>query len=144
MRLIALGANLRSWLFRLPYGDQALFVRRADFHKAGGFPGIPIMEDVAFIRTMKKMGRIAILPSRVTTSSRRYQAIGPFRTWVVNQLAMAGFFMGMPPEELAVLYRSREKSIGIWIRYLMKTFKDGGTRHSEQREKSLDDQEYLR
>ena len=56
MRLMAFGANLRSRLFSLPYGDQALFVRRADFYEAGGFQEIPIMEDVAFVRTMKKKG----------------------------------------------------------------------------------------
>jgi uncharacterized protein len=141
MRLMALGANLRSRLFRLPYGDQALFVRRADFHEAGGFPQIPIMEDVAFVQTMKERGRIAILPSRITTSFRRYEAMGPFRAWVVNQLAMAGFFMGMPSEELACLYRSREKSLGIWIKLLMKTAKSRGICHFDQREKSVDDQE---
>jgi hypothetical protein len=142
MRLIAFGANLRSRLFRLPYGDQALFVRSADFHEAGGFTKIPIMEDVAFVQTMKERGRIAILPSRITTSSRRYKAMGPFRTWVVNQLAMAGFFMGMPSEELAFLYRSREKSLGIWIKHLMKTAKSRGICHFDQREKSVDDQDY--
>ena len=45
---------------------------------------------------------------------------------MVNQLAMAGFFMGMPSEELAVLYRGREKSLGIWLRRLMKTAKNRG------------------
>jgi rSAM/selenodomain-associated transferase 2 len=141
MRLMALGANLRSRLFSLPYGDQALFVRRADFHEAGGFPKIPIMEDVAFVRGMKKKGRIAILSSRITTSSRRYQAMGTVRTWVVNQLAMAGFFMGMPPEELAVPYRSREKSLVIWIRHLMKAAKDRDVCHFNPREKAVDDHE---
>jgi hypothetical protein len=99
------------------------------------------MEDVAFVQTMKERGRISILPSRITTSSRRYQALGPFRTWVVNQLAMAGFFMGMPSEELACLYRSQEKSLGIWIKQLMKTAKSRGICHFDQREKSVDDQE---
>jgi uncharacterized protein len=141
MRLMALGANLRSRLFSLPYGDQALFVRRPDFHETGGFPKIPIMEDVALVRTMKKKGRILILPSRITTSSRRYKAMGPFRAWVINQLAMAGFFMGIPSEELAVLYRGREKSIVIWLRHLMKTAKNRGICHFDPREKSVDDQE---
>jgi rSAM/selenodomain-associated transferase 2 len=141
MRLLALGANLRSRLFSLPYGDQALFVRKAYFHEAGGFPKIPIMEDVAFVQTMKKRGRISILPPRITTSSRRYQAMGPFRTWVLNQLAMAGFFMGMPSEELACLYRSREKSLGIWIRHLIKTAKNRGICYFIRRDKSIDDQE---
>jgi hypothetical protein len=138
---MALGANLRSRLFKLPYGDQALFVRSTDFHEAGGFPEIPIMEDVAFVRTMKKKGRIEMLPSRITTSSRRYRAMGPFRTWVVNQFAMAGFFMGMPSEELVALYRGREKSLGMWIRHLMKTVKDRGICNFNQREKSVDDQD---
>ncbi len=141
MRAMALGANLRSRLLSLPYGDQALFVRRADFHEAGGFPQIPIMEDVAFVQSMKKRGRIAILTSRITTSSRRYQTMGPFRTWVINQVAMAGFFLGMPPEELAVLYRSREKSLAVWISRLMKTSWGRCNCRFEQREKSADDQE---
>jgi hypothetical protein len=67
--------------------------------------------------------------------------MGPFRTWVINQIAMAGFFLGMPPEELAVLYRSREKSLALWIRHLMKTAQGRGTCHFDQREKSADDQE---
>ncbi len=119
MDLIAFGANLRSRYLKLPYGDQGFFVRKGTFHNAGGFPELPIMEDVAFIRTMKKKGRVVILHSKVSTSSRRFQAISPFRTWVLNQLAMAGFFLGMPIDDLAVLYRSRERSIGVWMKQLM-------------------------
>jgi hypothetical protein len=119
MDLIAFGANLRSHYLKLPYGDQGFFVREGTFHNAGGFPEVPIMEDVAFIRTMKKKGRVVILPSMVATSSRRFQTISPFRTWVLNQLAMVGFFLGMPNDDLAVLYRSRERSIGVWMKHLM-------------------------
>jgi rSAM/selenodomain-associated transferase 2 len=124
LELIAFGANLRSRIFKLPYGDQAFFVRKSVFMSAGGFQDIPIMEDVAFVNAMKKKGRIGILKNRVTTSSRRFTAMGPLRTWVLNQLALAGFVLGMPLAELAGLYRGRERSPGIWIQHVLKARKN--------------------
>jgi len=130
MDLIAFGANLRSRYLKLPYGDQGFFVRKGTFYNAGGFPEVPIMEDVAFIRTMKKKGRVVILHSKVSTSSRRFQAVSPFRTWVLNQLAMVGFFLGMPLDDLAVLYRGRERSIGVWMKQLIIAAKKRITRRA--------------
>jgi rSAM/selenodomain-associated transferase 2 len=130
MDLIAFGANLRSRYLKLPYGDQGFFVRKGTFHNAGGFPEVPIMEDVAFIRAMHETGRVVTLKSKVTTSSRRFQAISPFRALVLNQLAMVGFFLGMPIDDLAVLYRSRERSIGIWMKQLIIAAKKRITRRA--------------
>ena len=122
--LIATGANLRSRILKLPYGDQAFFVRKSVFMAAGGFQDIPIMEDVAFVNAMKKKGRMGILKSRVTTSSRRFAAMDPLRTWVLNQLALAGFVLDMPLAELAELYRGKERSPGIWIQKVLSAMKN--------------------
>lgn len=119
LRVVALGANLRSRLFGLPYGDQAFFTRRDAFRMTGGFPRAPIMEDVAFIRSMKRAGRVVIVPGRVITSARRYASLGPLKTWLLNQTAMAAYALGMPLETIAGLYRSRETSIAVWVKRLM-------------------------
>ena len=124
MKLIALGANMRSRYLSLPYGDQGLFVRKDSFLQHGCFPEFPIMEDVSFIRSMKKWGRIETLPSKVITSSRRFITLGPLRAWMLNQLAMAGFFLGVSLEDLAALYRGREQSLGIWLKRLMEAAKN--------------------
>jgi rSAM/selenodomain-associated transferase 2 len=105
LRFIACCANIRSRLLQLPYGDQAIFITREHFDRLGGFPALPIMEDVLFIRKARDSGRIAILPQCVTTSARRWQRLGVVRTTLVNQLVVLGFFLGVAPERLASLYR---------------------------------------
>ena len=65
LRVVGRMISLRSRLTRVATGDQAIFVRRDVFERLGGFPEIPIMEDVAFCRSLKKQGRIACLRSRV-------------------------------------------------------------------------------
>jgi len=64
MRGIELTTQFRSRYLRLPYGDQALFVRKSHFQAAGGFPEMPIAEDLFFVRLMSKQGRIAIAPAQ--------------------------------------------------------------------------------
>ncbi|WP_028586018.1 TIGR04283 family arsenosugar biosynthesis glycosyltransferase [Desulfogranum mediterraneum] len=105
LRLIAAGANLRSRLLGLPYGDQAIFTRRETFWAAGGFPQTPIMEDYIFIRRLGKMGRIVILPQVVLTSARRWQNLGILRTTLINQLIVLGYTLGIAPDRLARFYR---------------------------------------
>ena len=78
-RFIAAVASLRSRLTRIPYGDQAIFLNRACFERLGGYPDIPLMEDVALMRRIKRERmRIHILPSRVSTSPRRGRPRGFF------------------------------------------------------------------
>lgn len=96
-------ADLRSRYTRVPYGDQALFVRREVFEALGGFPAIPLMEDLAFSRRLARAGRIARVPLSVTVSARRFQA-GPLRyTVLVNAFPLL-FRLGVPPRVLARLY----------------------------------------
>ncbi len=105
LKFICFWANLRSRLLSLPYGDQAIFIRRDDFLRLGGFPETPIMEDFIFIRKARRDGKIITLPQSVTTSARRWQRLGTLRTTLVNQLVILGYYAGVPLRKLASLYR---------------------------------------
>jgi len=101
-------ANWRARFFKMPYGDQALFVSRDLFFEIGGFADFPIMEDFELIRRLKKKGKIDILPESVRTSPRRWQNLGVYKTWLLNQIIIGAYFIGIPPRRLAFWYR-REK-----------------------------------
>jgi len=108
-RIIEYGANLRSKYFHLPYGDQALFMRRQDFNRAGWFPEIALLEDFSLIRKMQKLGRVALAPLAVKTSARRWLRQGIFYTTILNQLILIAYIIGVSPERLAGWYRRRKK-----------------------------------
>jgi rSAM/selenodomain-associated transferase 2 len=103
LKLVACAMNLRSRLTGIATGDQALFVRREAFP---GFPQIPLMEDIAFSREMKRRGRPACLRERVTTSARRWEARGVLRTNVLMWRLRLLYFLGTPPERLARRYEA--------------------------------------
>ena len=107
MRLIAVGANLRSRYLQLPYGDQALFVRKDVFREIGGYPEIPFMEDFVMVRRLSRLGRIRLAPSTVTTSARRWQRVGPWRTFAYNLIAVTAYLLGIPPARIAKFYNRR-------------------------------------
>jgi rSAM/selenodomain-associated transferase 2 len=109
LRLIEKMVNWRSRYFQLPYGDQAIFLKTAVFHELGGFPELPIMEDFEFIRQLRRLGRIEILPAAVLTSGRRWQKLGVFKTTLINQLIVMAYFMGVSPDKLAYWYRRQRK-----------------------------------
>jgi len=104
-RLIEWGTNVRSLLLGLPYGDQALFVRKNTFDQAGGFPVQPLLEDLKLVCRLKCIGRVTIAPAPVTTSARRWQRLGVLRTTLVNQIILAGYLLGIKPVKLASLYK---------------------------------------
>lgn len=105
LKLISTLANCRSRWLQLPYGDQGLFLRTSLFRSLGGFPDLPIMEDVILMRRLRHHGRILTLPQTVRTSGRRWQNLGPLRTTAVNQIILLGFALGISPQTLARLYR---------------------------------------
>ncbi|GAB6184957.1 TIGR04283 family arsenosugar biosynthesis glycosyltransferase [Thermopirellula anaerolimosa] len=109
LRWIEWGANLRSRKLQMPYGDQGLFVRTETFHKVGGFPDLPIMEDFELIRRLRRIGRIVILHSAVITSARRWHAIGPWRTTWIHQKMILGYYLGIPPRRLAEWYAANHR-----------------------------------
>jgi rSAM/selenodomain-associated transferase 2/rSAM/selenodomain-associated transferase 1 len=104
LRWVEWGANLRSQLLQLPYGDQGIFVSSDVFFWAGGFRMIPLMEDFEFCRRLRRTGRIVIAPCAVSTSGRRWLSLGVVRTTLVNQLCVIGFLFGVPPRFLARCY----------------------------------------
>jgi rSAM/selenodomain-associated transferase 2 len=103
--LIAAGANARSRLLALPYGDQALFIGRPVFDTLGGFRPLPIMEDYDLVRRARRLGRIGLARTAVTTSNRRWRRRGVVRTTLVNQAVLAGWALGIAPDRLAAFYR---------------------------------------
>ncbi len=85
LRLIAAAANIRSRWLSLPYGDQAIFLRRRIFGELGGFRDLPVMEDFDLVRRLRRLGRLDILRSFVTTSARKYRQQGSWRTVAGHQ-----------------------------------------------------------
>lgn len=103
-RIIERGANLRSRLLGLPYGDQALFVRKDVFLKTGGFPDQPILEELPLLHHLKKHGRIKLAKTSVQTSARRWQKHGLINTTLLNQCILAAFLLGVDSRRLAHWY----------------------------------------
>ncbi len=104
LRFIEALVKLRAHIFSLPYGDQALFMKRSTFNKVGGFPNLAIMEDFALVKQLKHQGKIAIAPAAVTTSSRRWDKLGVWRTTFINQLMIIGYYLGISPDKLRKFY----------------------------------------
>ena len=96
-------ADVRSRVARLPYGDQAVFVRREAFLRVGGFPDQPLMEDVELARRLRRVGRIRTIPAVVRVSGRRFIA-RPLSSVVLLRLVPLLYRMGVPPRVLARLY----------------------------------------
>jgi hypothetical protein len=107
LKLIARAANCRSRWLQMPYGDQAIFMRRDLFWGLGGFAPLAIMEDYDIVRRMKKRTRICLAPGAAVTSARRWQRHGILATWLCNQWMVVAFHLGTPTERLARWYRSR-------------------------------------
>ncbi len=106
-RWIERATNARARRRQLPYGDQALFLRRETFRGAGGFRELPIMEDYEFVRRLRRQGRIAVAPAVALTSGRRWRELGVVRTTLLNQAMILGYHLGVPPARLAAWYRRR-------------------------------------
>jgi rSAM/selenodomain-associated transferase 2 len=98
--MVAWFMNARSRATSICTGDQAIFVRRAAFEAVGGYPDIPLMEDIELCRRLKARGRLAALRARVTTSARKWEREGPLRTiglmWALRLL----YFCGVAPARL--------------------------------------------
>ncbi len=90
-RLIEMGINLRSKMFKLPYGDQGLFVKKSVFKELGGFREMDTCEDLDFICRLKKHGEITILNDEILSSVRRWEKNGILRTSFRNQTLLASY-----------------------------------------------------
>lgn len=103
-RMIERGVRWRVRLFRLPYGDQGLFIRRAIFEALGGYRELPLMEDVELVRRLVARGPVIELPAPLTTSARRWRREGWVTRSVRNVLLLTLYFAGVAPSRLARWY----------------------------------------
>ena len=102
--LIGFMMNLRSRITGIATGDQAIFVKRDAFREAGGFPAIPLMEDIALSKKLKRAGRPLCLRERAITSGRRWETHGVFRTILLMWRLRLAYFFGADPATLARRY----------------------------------------
>lgn len=105
-RVVEWFMNRRSRLTGIATGDQAIFVRRDAFQRIGGFPEIPLMEDIAISGRLKTLSRPAIVKDRVVTSSRRWEEGGIWTTILKMWRLRLAYFCGADPNTLARRYRS--------------------------------------
>jgi hypothetical protein len=78
-----------------------LFFRAETFHRLGGFPDVPIMEDYDLMRRARQTGRVEIVQDFAVTSARRWLARGVWRTTLLNQLCIHAHRLGVPAERIA-------------------------------------------
>jgi len=107
--VVAALINLRSRATRIFTGDQAIFVRRDAFDRLGGFAAIPLMEDVDFSTRLRRLGTIASLRLRVSTSARRWEEHGLVRTVLLMWSLRLAFACGVSPGRLAARYRRERR-----------------------------------
>jgi len=102
LKWVSFMMNKRSCLTQIATGDQGLFVHADLFHQIGGFPNIPLMEDIAISHRLKRKTRMCCLHSTLTTSSRRWQQNGILKTIILMWSLRLAYTIGISPE---ILYR---------------------------------------
>lgn len=99
--------NLRSRITGIATGDQGIFVTRTLFTAAGGFPDIPLMEDVELTKRLKRFGPPLCLNHRIVTSGRRWEQRGVLRTILLMWRLRLAYWLGVDPHRLAMRYDGR-------------------------------------
>jgi rSAM/selenodomain-associated transferase 2 len=105
LRLVEVIMNWRSRLTGIATGDQAIFVERGAFLALEGFAPMALMEDIEFCRRAKRLSPPLALAARVTTSGRRWERHGVWRTILLMWRLRLAYFLGTDPAELARRYR---------------------------------------
>ncbi|MEO8076444.1 MAG: TIGR04283 family arsenosugar biosynthesis glycosyltransferase [Acidobacteriota bacterium] len=106
-RLVTYNVNLRSSLLNTFFGDQAMFVRREVFARAGGFKDWSVMEDLEILARLRRYGRLTLLDEAVVTSARRHQRTGWFKTIAVIWVMTLLFRLGVPGQAMVRWYKPR-------------------------------------
>jgi len=104
LRMVSRMMNLRSRVSGICTGDQAIFVTAEAFARSGGYPPLPLMEDVVLSSRLRRWSRPAALRASVMTSARRWERNGVLRTIVLMWWLRMRFFLGASPARLAQLY----------------------------------------
>jgi rSAM/selenodomain-associated transferase 2 len=110
LSLVVLVSNARARYLGMPYGDQGLAIRRSTFEELEGFPEIPFLEDVAFVRKLKRKGRPLQLDSFIETGDRHWRELGVLATTLLNWTMVALYLSGVSAERLAPHYFGRRSS----------------------------------
>jgi len=109
-KILARCASLRCRLTRIPYGDQAIFIKRDYFNALGGYKDIPLMEDVELMRRIRRRGdKICIVTEQVRTSPRRWEQEGFVYVNARNAFLFFSYILGVSPEKLASFYKDAYK-----------------------------------
>lgn len=112
LRLVSLLVNLRSRCTGIATGDQAIFLRQELFRQVGGFPELPLMEDVAMSTLLRRLRPPVCLKAQVATSARRWERRGVWRTIFLMWRLRAAFYFGADPAQLAIRYGYRPREDG--------------------------------
>jgi rSAM/selenodomain-associated transferase 2 len=97
-------AHYAGRILRIRCSDHGFFCRRDAFDQIGGFPEIELMEDAEFFHKLRRLGRVAIVSSRLSISPRRYEQIGPWRLTLTYGLIALLYFLRVPIPTLARIY----------------------------------------
>ena len=104
-RLTDTFAHYAGILLRMRCGDHGLFCRRTVFLDIGGFPEVPLMEDVEFFRLLRRRGRVICSQKRILASPRRYETVGGLRLTLAYGLIAMLYIFGVPLTKLAAIYK---------------------------------------
>lgn len=104
-RVIEFAANFRAQHLKVFYGDGGIFVSRSHFQQMGGFPNLPIMEEIGFSRKLRQIGRTTLIKPCIHISPRRWEQTGIVRTTLINWMITFLFCCGVSPLRLAKMYR---------------------------------------
>ncbi|HEY3895924.1 MAG TPA: TIGR04283 family arsenosugar biosynthesis glycosyltransferase [Pseudonocardiaceae bacterium] len=106
LNYLAASSNVRARRLGWIFGDQAMFVRRDVFDSVGGFPVLPLMEDLEMSRILRRRGRLVVLPTVVTASARRLVEQGVWRMAALMQLLKLHYLLGVDPERIRRRYEA--------------------------------------
>lgn len=112
LNYLAWTSNHRARTMHWIFGDQAMFVRRSVFTEIGGFPELPIMEDLEMSRRLHRRGELAVLSATSTAAARRFEQHGTWQMVVFMQYLKALYFVGVSPQAIARRYRAGPR----WLR----------------------------
>ena len=104
-RMIEIAGNIRGKHLKVFYGDSGIFLARTDFEKIGGFPDVPILEEMEFSKGLRRLGKTTLVTPCIHISARRWETRGIVRTTLNNWLITLLYFLKFSPGQLAKLYQ---------------------------------------
>ena len=104
-RVVEIAGDIRGKYLKVFYGDSGIFLSRVSFEKIGGFPEIPILEEIEFSKSLRRLGKTTLVTPHIHISARRWEKKGIVRTTVNNWLITLLYFLKFSSVQLAKLYR---------------------------------------